>query len=393
MKKTYKYDILLNMKNPFVFGKVVKDRNLLCARPKEEKILIDNIESNQNTYVIGERRVGKTSLVSSTLEEMKSKKDYLYITVDFRAVASESDAQRRILQSVLKSANEIKDLQWIGSLFSKLKPVAIPNEEGKVEFTIASMSSSHLDSLSLLETFDYIEKTNKRKKVIVFFDEFPDLLKMESGENVLGKMRSKIQSQDSIPYIFAGSHRGEMRNIFENPNNKYHFYKSASPLPLKRFDKSTIGSFCSSQFNLGNMSLSEDVFSEIFNITNGITGDIYELCHEVWDLSLDNEIISFQTVEKSLKEICDRKNEIYGNIISNMTQVQKKVLRGVVLSKGDKIYTSSFVKEHKLKNRLEVQSVIISLTKDNILYKKDGKDWFYDPFFYNWLKHIYSQSS
>ena len=325
------------MRNPFVFGKVVKDKKIFCARPKEEKILIDNIESNLNTYVIGERRIGKTSLICSVLEDMKSTKDYLYISVDFRAVASESDAQRRLLQAILKSANEIKDLQWLGSLLSKLKPVATPNEEGRVEFTLSSFSSSHLDSLSLLETFDYIEKTNKRKKVIVFFDEFPDLLKMEGGDKVLGAMRSKIQHQSDIPYVLAGSHREEMRNIFENPD--YHFYKSAFPLTIKKFDEKVIGPFCSNQFKLGKVELSEEVFSEIFNITNGITGDIYELCHEIWDMSSESNIISFEMITKALNDICDRRNEAFGNVISNMTKIQKKVLRGIVLSKGDKIYT------------------------------------------------------
>lgn len=378
------------MKNPFVYGKVIKDKNLLCPRKKEEKVLMDNIESNQNTYVIGERRVGKTSFVSSVLSEAKKQK-YLVIDVDFRSVSSESDAQKRILQSILNAAKEIRDWDWFLSLFSKLRPTATPNDEGKIEFSVALNQSSYLESLSLLETFDLIQKTGNRNdnKLIIFFDEFPDILKMENGENILGQMRSKIQKQE-FTYIFAGSHRGEMRNIFENPDNKYHFYKSAAGIPLSKFLEKEIGTFCDSQFFLNDKTLPEGVFSEIYKVTNGITGDIYELCHEIWDSIGEPRTVSFELVNKSLNDICERKGEMYSLIVNKMTKPQKKVLRGIVLSKGQNIYSSSFVKEHKLKNKDEVSNVVRSFYKDNILYKKEDKDYFYDPFFYHWLNKIYN---
>lgn len=379
------------MKNPFVYGKVIKNKESLCPRQKEEKVLVNNIDSNQNTYVIGERRVGKTSLVSNVLEDLNKNKNFLFIDVDFRSVSSESDAQKRILQGTLNAAKNIRDWDWFLSLFSKLKPVATPNDEGKVEFSISLNQSSYLESLSLLETFDLIKETGKRNKnkLVVFFDEFPDILKMENGESILGQMRTKIQKQD-VPYVFAGSHRGEMRNIFENPDNKYQFYKSASALPLSKFNEKDIGSFCSKKFELVEKNLTEHVFSEIYQRTNGITGDIYEVCHEIWDNLNEYKTIQFESVTKALDEISSRKSEMFSILVNKMSKSQKKVLRGIVLSKGKNIYSADFVKEHKLKKKDEVLAVVRSFYKDNILYKKDNKDFFYDPFFYHWLNKIYN---
>lgn len=375
------------MKNPFVYGKVITHKNDFCPRPKEEKRIFDNILGNQNTYLIGERRVGKSSLAQIVLDNIVKQHKYLTVEVDFRGVASEANIQRIILQAVLRAAKEIRDTEWVLSLFSKFKPTATPTEDGKMEFSITANLNSSLSGMTLLETFEYIEKINERNKLVVFFDEFPEILKVENGSNILGQMRSKIQNQN-IPYVFAGSHRGEMRNIFENPDNKYHFYNSATAMNISKFNVDEIVSFCSSKFLLGNRQVEAGVLDDVYSLTNGITGDIYQVCHELWDL-VEKGPIKHRHVEQAVSDICERKNEIYGEIVSKLSPIQRKGLFGIVLEKGINLITTDFASKYKMKSKATVKTVVDSFIDKNILYKKDDKIIFYDPFFYIWLKKKY----
>ena len=54
---------------PFEFGCVVKG-DVFCPRPEIESILTSNMESGQNTVVVGERRMGKTSLIMSAFSNI-----------------------------------------------------------------------------------------------------------------------------------------------------------------------------------------------------------------------------------------------------------------------------------------------------------------------------------
>lgn len=376
------------MKNPFVYGKIISNQEDFCPRPKESKKVISNIKGNQNTYVIGERRVGKSSLVHFVFAELEKENEYLCINIDVRGVATESNLQRIILQSVLKVVKEIRDTEWAISLLSKFKPTATPTEDGKIEFSIGQNSQSM--NMSLADTFDYIEKVNHRKKIVIFIDEFPDILKIEDGFNILGQIRAKIQAQ-SIPYIFAGSHRGEMRNIFENPDNKYHFYNSATPIVISKFALNEIVPFCRSKFELGGRIVNDGVLEDVYNKTNGITGDMYQVCHEIWDITDPNVTITHEIVSNAIFNICEGKNEIFGGMINDMSAMQKKIFSGIVLENGKHIFTSSFINKYKAKSSSNVKKVLDSLIQKNILYKKDDEILFYDPFFYIWLYNKYNQ--
>lgn len=374
----------MSTNNPFIYGRVIREDILICPRKKEEKFLMSNIHSGQNTYLIGERRMGKTTMVRKVLDKVSD--EFLPVVVDFRAVVSLEDVQKRIMTSVISAASLIKDLEWFFKIFSSYRPTATPGTDGSMEFSVTVNANNSLDNLSLMEIFDFIEKTHKRRKIVIFFDEFPDILKIEKGDNILGQMRTKIQNQD-VPYIFAGSHRGEMRNIFANPD--HHFFSSAAALGISRFNIDYLAEFCINKFSEGKRTLLPFIFKEIYNLTQGITGDTYQLCHEIWDNTGPGSLIDLAVVEKSLKNLCELKSDAFTLIVNNLSITQKKFLRGMIISKGQNLYTSQFIRTNKLKNKDEVKNTIKALMKSSILYKKEDELKFYDPFFFQWLTKLY----
>ncbi len=69
--------------------------------------------------------------------------------------------------------------------------------------------------------------TNDRKPLVVVFDELQDILNLKDKKETLAILRSKIQFHTAIPYIFAGSIRNKMDEIFNHPSSA--FFKRLFP--------------------------------------------------------------------------------------------------------------------------------------------------------------------
>ncbi len=88
--------------NPFNYGKVVSKEDF-CKRPELMKKLASEIKRGQNVYLQGERRTGKTSLISETI---RTNKKYRKAYVDFLEVKSLDDFIKRIVHAVISMQNE-----------------------------------------------------------------------------------------------------------------------------------------------------------------------------------------------------------------------------------------------------------------------------------------------
>ena len=76
---------------------------------------------------------------------------------------------------------------------------------------------------------DAVERASRWKPLTVFFDEFQDIvenLEERDARHLLGVLRGEIQRHAKVAYIFAGSARSSMLEIFTGERS--HFYQSAT---------------------------------------------------------------------------------------------------------------------------------------------------------------------
>jgi hypothetical protein len=81
---------------------------------------------------------------------------------------------------------------------------------------------------SMYEMFNDIERTHQERPLVVVLDEFQDVLNCQDSDRLIAMLRSYIQHQPDIPYIFAGSIRHQMYDIFMGYSSP--FFKSALPM-------------------------------------------------------------------------------------------------------------------------------------------------------------------
>jgi AAA+ ATPase superfamily predicted ATPase len=172
--------------------------------------LIEYFRSAQNIVVQGERRIGKTSLIVETARKIKRERALL--TVDLMAIKSAQDIYERIIKSVFKLERDDGFLNKLLKMLSHLRPVVgvDPNTNA---LTVSLDTSNRLSPTSLEEALDLVEKMNERKRLIVFFDEFQEVLTCSEQREILAILRSKIQYHENVAYVFAGSIRNRQNDV------------------------------------------------------------------------------------------------------------------------------------------------------------------------------------
>ena len=366
--------------NPFKYGTIVSGKDF-CGRKTLLKQLIGHIESSQRIALLGERRVGKSSTVYEAI--LKCKKERL-LYVDLLGIKSIDALCRRILRAIVVLEQKTGWFDKIIKTLSYLRP-SISVDPITSMPTISFDASVEIKANSIPEVLALIESLGKKKRPVVVFDEFQDILNLEDSYEALALLRSKIQFQSDIPYIFVGSIRHKMDAIFTHHDSP--FFKSAIPLTVDPLPYEEFSKFLKKKFITGQRKIEDEVLERVFEIANNISGDIQQLCEALWEVTLEKEIISLDKLKNALELIFSREQKSYENYISLLTNIQLKCLMAIAKEGGKRVFSVSFMKSAGFNNPSSVRRAITRLIKLNILFESGGEYRFINPFFRAWLPY------
>lgn len=365
---------------PFKFGCVVDGENF-CPRPEQEKQLRDNAASGQNVVVFGARRMGKTSLIQHAIKGMRGWK---LIYIDLYCIKTMADFCARVMKGVAKATDEMSFLKKALSFATRLRPVlAIDPKDGSTTISVDARAAAEPDSLSAV--MGAIEKLAKTGKVCVVFDEFQYILKLENGDRILAEMRSTIQFQQDTPYIFSGSIRSDMMQIFNDPDSP--FFKSALPFAVEEINPVEFADFIVARFKKGKRSISKSVANAIIEFADGVTGDVQELCYALYESTSEGDAITGDSFGAALEVVFAAEGRGYENVVERLTAQQLTVLKALARQGKVKAFSSEFTSQVGLLPS-SVKRVVTRLTDDRIVYLRQGEYRFFNPFFREWLKGL-----
>jgi hypothetical protein len=179
--------------NPFKYGRVVFDKDF-CPRPKLEKELQGHISSAQNVLLEGERRIGKTSLIYQVMRHL-DKHRLLYI--DIMEIKTVDDLCRRIINSLVSMEQKSGLAQKMFKSLAHLKPAfTFDPLTGTPSLSLDASVKLKPDSIEGL--MDLIDSEDRRKNLVVVFDEFQDILNLKEASVALAVLRSKIQFHTEV---------------------------------------------------------------------------------------------------------------------------------------------------------------------------------------------------
>ncbi len=366
--------------NPFKYGSIVLGKDF-CGRKDLLKQISSHIQASQNIVVLGERRIGKSSLVYEAVRKLRGT-HLLYM--DLLGIKSIDASCRRMLRAIVTLE---KRVSWVTNMIktlSHLRPTITtdPVTSMPVIFFDASVE---LKASSIQEVLDLVESIGKKKRLVVVFDEFQDILNTGDANEAIALLRSKIQFHRNIPYVFVGSIRHKMDEIFISPNSA--FFKSAIPISVDPLPYEEFSKFLIKKFEKGHRKVLGETLRQVFEIANNIPGDIQQLCEALWEVTLEKESIGLDKLKNALELIFSREQKSYENYISLLTNIQLKCLMAIAKEGGKRVFSVSFMKSAGFNNPSSVRRAITRLINLNILFESGGEYRFINPFFRAWLPY------
>jgi AAA+ ATPase superfamily predicted ATPase len=366
--------------NPFRYGQVVTKQNY-CARPALEEKLRSRLQSGQNTWIEGERRTGKTSLIFETVEGIKP----AWISyIDLLEVKTVEDVHKRVLNGMARAKGGGNLLQNILKSAAALRPVITFDPiTGLPSISIDTALRLRPESLEgLLDLFSSREFRN----VVVVIDEFQDIRNLIDSHQVLAVMRSKVQFLQNIPFVFCGSIRTGMHTIFTDPDSP--FFKSALPVEVGPIDRIAFREFIAGKFRKAKISISAAVIDRVLQIANENPGDTQQLCSAIYDVADVREQVGEETIARALQRLFGEERKGYEAHLARITSIQLKCLVAVAKAGGKNTTSKDFITFSGVTHPTTISKTLKRLEDLKILFGRNGEYKFVNPFFAQWLVYM-----
>lgn len=364
--------------NPFKYGRVVSADDF-CPRPGLLKQLTGFIQSGQNVVLQGERRMGKTSLVCETVRQLKRRR-MLY--VDLLEIKTSDDLCKRMVKSLIAMEQQAGLLERILRSLAQLRPVvSVDPLTGQPSVSVDAGVRLKPDSLHGI--LDLVGESHKRARLVVVLDEFQDILNLPDARETLAVLRSKIQFHRDIPYVFAGSVRNRMSEIFTDPASA--FFKSAIAVDVGPLDGESFAVFLADRFALGKRVVDKTAMARVIELAENVPGDVQELCGAIWETTAYRDTVHEGHIGPALELIYARESKGYEAALVQLTGQQLKCLVGLARMGGKAPLSGSFTQGVGIAGPASIKKALNRLVQLKVVYRHEGEYKFVNPFFKTWL--------
>ena len=375
------------MENPFKYGGVVSGP-FFADRQNELKELKLEMANLNHVFLVSPRRFGKTCLLLNLVETLKH--DAMACTyIDLNAfpdIRSFAGALAGLATGALETNTD--KLLKIFSGFQKLRPKVTVEPDGTINAGL-ELAVGEKDSLpALLEGMDHAERLaiKKKKKLVVIIDEFSDLEKY-NGQSIEKALRSEIQKQTHIGYIFSGSEESVMLSMIRD--RKRAFYKLGRIMELGPIKRNAYTDFILGWLNKGGFTINDDDLQRVFEIGKDVPYNIQRLCNVMWNNAGDTKAIQPALIDELPVIIARQDSPHYEMLWRSASQLQKMLLIALSKDQAAKPFSKDFQLKHGLGPSSSIKASLDSLLKKGILSKSlQGSYYFTDTFMPYWIDSI-----
>lgn len=373
------------LRNPFVYQGYVSP-DYFCDRTEETEELIANLQNGRNTVLISPRRMGKTGLIMNAFYRLKNEeKDSKCIYVDIFATKNQHDFVQllgtAIAQEVMSRERQAMKrlLEFFGSwrpVFSVDPLTGMPTVSVSIEPTMTEATLKNI--------FAYL--TQSKHQIYIAIDEFQQITNYpETGTEAL--LRSYIQFAPNVHFVFSGSKRHLMSQIFHSPDRP--FYQSTVSMGLEPLHEEIYYAFARRFFEEKKGTFGEDIFHHIYQRFDGVTRNIQLILNRLYET--EKHVAKQEQADEAIRHIVNRNSMQYEELIGFLTDNQLSVVKaiakeGLVASPQ----SSEFIRKYELPGASSVKSALDGLTDKDIVYRKAEGFIVYDRFFELWMKRLFT---
>lgn len=367
--------------NPFVLKSYVSDE-FFCDRAEETQLLKKHIENGRNVTLSAPRRVGKTGLIEHFFHQPDISSRYYCILIDLYATKDLNEMVQVMGKSILSALTSAGRkaaqafLQCIKSLYAGLTI----GDDGQPELRLG-MGELADPAVTIEEIFDYIAKSDK--PCIIAIDEFQTIADYPEGK-AEALLRTYVQHCNNAQFIFSGSQRTMMSEMFLKPNRP--FYQSTTMMNIGVLDRDKYVDFACSLFNRNGRTLKRETVEHVYDRFSGVTWYIQRTMNELYADTPQGATCAPSMIAPALDAILTANSFTYESILFQLPARQKDVLFAICKAgKAQQPTSSRFLTTYHLPSASSVQSALRGLIDKEFVTDDFGTYEVYDKFFALWL--------
>lgn len=380
----WKTDKTMKKINPFITSSY-RSEKYFCDRVQETAFLTRQITNGNNVAIISPRRLGKTGLIEHCFNQKEIRNNYYTFLIDIYATKNLQEFVFEFGKSVLNGLKSQgrKTWEFFLNTLSSLRAGITFDDKGIPSWNL-EIGDIKNPSTTLDEIFSYLEKADKI--CLVAIDEFQVIAKYPE-KNVEATLRTYIQHGTNAHFIYSGSQRHMMGEIFTSPSRP--FYQSTTILDLSPIKLEEYAKFITRHFEENNKKINEDTISEVYQLFNGITWYIQFMMNFLYADTEAGEICTKDKIQIALDEILSQMDFTYSSLLYQLPPKQKEVLIAICKEgKAKEITSSKFLHTYKL-TASSVQGALKGLLEKDFVTVELGIFSVYDRFFEFWLKSTF----
>lgn len=368
--------------NPFItFG--YESSEYFCDRRNETATLTRLLTNGNHVALISPRRMGKTGLLHHCFRQAEFAENYHTFLIDIYATKSLSDMVFQMGRAIVKElrpwgqAAVDKFLQIVTSLRTGISFDGQGNASWNLEVGDVSSPEFTLD-----EIFAYLQSSDK--PCVVAIDEFQTIADYPEN-NVEAMLRTYVQECRNAVFVFSGSHRRMMNEMFSSPARP--FYQSVtlmniSSIPLDEYIK-----FAVHHFEDNGKSIETDVIRDIYERFDATTWYVQKMLNELYSLTPKGDVCSSADVDAAIDNIIYSYEPTYQDLLVQLSVRQVALLKAICKEGKAKLITSgAFIKRHHLATASSVQKSKLTLLDRQIITEKNNIIEPYDKFMAIWIR-------
>ncbi len=341
------------MERAFIFGKPVS-YPYFTNREKEMTILLNEIKMIRsggavNLAVLGQRRIGKTSLINNLISGIDKEEDIIPVFIDCMSMPS----LRRLSTYIADYAKDnyiIKrsDQQYMVSMEKYLKKniSELLSKIPQIDLSIASyisfkisLEEKEVDQETLFEnSLNYLETLGNKKDVyfVLIFDEFSEIA-LRWGDDFVKLIRTLAQQQERVMYVFSSSATTYMNDLVYNSTSP--FYRQLKPITIGPLPEEDTRNFILERIQIAGRTIDDRALEKWIKLTNGLPDYVQRLGDVLLDITTHN-MIEEEDIDNAYEEIfitldpvfnllftkLSEKSQIYSDILISIAQYEQAAM-------------------------------------------------------------------
>ena len=374
------------LNNPFVIaGKIPEP--YFCDRIEESEKLIRYITNHHNVVIISQRRMGKSGLIRHCFDKEVIKENYKTIYIDILQTSSLKEFVFLFGKAVFDNLVNKKS-KWLTRFFQTLKSLngkfSIDPVSGYPSFNI-TLGEIESPKTTLEEIFNYIE--NYEQRCIIAFDEFQQITRYPE-KNIEAILRTHISQSSNSNYIFAGSVKHIMQEIFLSYNNP--FFQSASIMHLESIQKDKYTDFACRLFKEFGKDIEYEAVGKLYELFDGVTFYMQKCLNVAFSKCETGKVCRLPDISHTILEILEDNASIYREILANMHERQKDLLYAIAIEgEANALTSAEFIKRYNLLSASSVQAAMKQLIDKEYITRQEESYKIIDRFLSLWIRQIY----